>query len=806
MAVKLADTLKPMGDFPAAESSDIELTLADGTKKSIQRAYLDGDLGGEGTNIQVTEMPVPSGGYSGKIYQYIGPTVSTATGLNYVNGYFYKCVLVRTNFQWQLCDVSKTKAVRVVDELPTEGIEDAIYAKKDREFTNFPTHKFIPGATASQSVNLMKEWLTSIQGFGFHEEYDSDSNCQRFFPIEQTLYMFFPTQRQYHVVVELWVNKSENNMDYAVKTSTGVGISGTFEQNETYSFKVSTSSKRYYEGEYSTQDITPLPGVTGVSDVNELPESGSIENGIYRVRDGESKSVLCTGTFEEIKQRLTEAGFTVSETTDPEFGSFYYQVTPPAPIDVYVPNVDKWFWPGQYYKLVLGNTSPASASLYVSRNERYLIGGLNEDKSLIYRESGKKKCYVGDSELQKLDELGGGGAKIFYGSDEEWDALSVDEKKEYDYKADSEEAASSNSELMKMPGVQNFLASKKRYSNVSSVESNNTSQFCTFLHITDIHEDSERYLIGRKLADACKVDGVLMTGDIVASTSADDFSFVTDNEGSFTTPLYTCVGNHDAKNMDENGVYGKYILPFVARYGYNNVVGTSSCNWYHDITQWKLRVVGLQPYQNSADPEITGHYLHYTQEIFSFLGTVLKQTPQDYGVVILMHSPEKALHRDYQFDLFKQPETFFWTEGSGYSALTQLVDEWISGNSGTITHVNSLTDGSSVTYNYDFTGKNSGTEFIAWVTGHTHSDNIGYVPGTENKQLMLNMACSGLQMPSTYDVNEYNDLAREEGTDSECLFNMYVIDRERKLVKITRIGAHLTYDLIDRNYMQIEYK
>ncbi len=46
MAIKLADTLKPMGDFPAADASDVEITLLDETKKSIQQAYEDGDLGG----------------------------------------------------------------------------------------------------------------------------------------------------------------------------------------------------------------------------------------------------------------------------------------------------------------------------------------------------------------------------------------------------------------------------------------------------------------------------------------------------------------------------------------------------------------------------------------------------------------------------------------------------------------------------------------------------------------------------------------------------------------------------------------
>lgn len=48
MSVKLADTLKPLGDFEVAESQDISIKLKDETSTSIQDAYDDGLLGGSG--------------------------------------------------------------------------------------------------------------------------------------------------------------------------------------------------------------------------------------------------------------------------------------------------------------------------------------------------------------------------------------------------------------------------------------------------------------------------------------------------------------------------------------------------------------------------------------------------------------------------------------------------------------------------------------------------------------------------------------------------------------------------------------
>ena len=84
--IKLADTLAPMSnDFYAVESENVGIDI-DGTSKSIQQAYEDGDLSGGGSSIQVDTMPIASVNELGKIYEFIG---STGT---YVNGYFYECV------------------------------------------------------------------------------------------------------------------------------------------------------------------------------------------------------------------------------------------------------------------------------------------------------------------------------------------------------------------------------------------------------------------------------------------------------------------------------------------------------------------------------------------------------------------------------------------------------------------------------------------------------------------------------------------------------------------------------------------
>ena len=51
------------------------------------------------------------------------------------------------------------------------------------------------------------------------------------------------------------------------------------------------------------------------------------------------------------------------------------------------------------------------------------------------------RYYAGDSAKQELNEMGqgSGGSSIFYGTMDEWNALSADEKKQYEYMADDDE-------------------------------------------------------------------------------------------------------------------------------------------------------------------------------------------------------------------------------------------------------------------------------------------------------------------------------------------------------------------------------
>ena len=72
---------------------------------------------------------------------------------------------------------------------------------------------------------------------------------------------------------------------------------------------------------------------------------------------------------------------------------------------------------------------------------------------------------------------------------------------------------------------------------------------------------------------------------------------------------------------------------------------------------------------------------------------------------------------------------------------------------------------------------------------------------------MLNVTCTnalygGSEYPYLADIQ---DQARNIMDVTQDAFNVYIVDRENKVVKIVRIGNNETYQMEDRKYMEIPY-
>ena len=180
----------------------------------------------------------------------------------------------------------------------------------------------------------------------------------------------------------------------------------------------------------------------------------------------------------------------------------------------------------------------------------------------------------------------------------------------------------------------------------------------------------------------------------------------------------------------------------------------------------------------------------------------------------MAHSTEKWIDavpgKDNFYDYGTQPDWCTKYNNIEGNPVSSIIDAFISKTSinGTYTQKVYVQGSTSeeeietVTYSADFTSVNKGVEFIAYINGHKHHDNIGYLSGTNNIQLSLNI----LQGASSIYYN-YNDIPRATGRGSvQDVINLYSIDREHGIVNIVRIGSNQTFNLVQRDVLSIPYK
>lgn len=364
--------------------------------------------------------------------------------------------------------------------------------------------------------------------------------------------------------------------------------------------------------------------------------------------------------------------------------------------------------------------------------------------------------------------------------------------------------------------LKNALAAQR---NLTSTKTNNDSnvRFPTFVHVTDVHGDADCFRNASEIAKHIRATALVNSGDTVFYYSGDDTSFVENAVNDNDIGYMVALGNHDAFGYaDVQQTYDKHIAPFAVNNGYVFPAGVTAPTYYYkDFATEKLRILAVNQYEYSGHSTDTN--MHYSQDQIDFLVDALETVPQDYGVIVLMHSPEKAPVKSAGYEKFYQSYRFSFNSGGSYAPITELVDAFISGTTINKTYSNRAgTTPETYTVNADFTSKASGVEFICYIAGHLHMDAIYYVPNTTNKQLMLNSTCTCSMSNKNKDgtdgdgnpyLTELSDLPRVDGTSTKDSFNVYCIDRIHGRVKVARIGSNMPYDFSEkRDYMMIPYK
>jgi len=204
-----------------------------------------------------------------------------------------------------------------------------------------------------------------------------------------------------------------------------------------------------------------------------------------------------------------------------------------------------------------------------------------------------------------------------------------------------------------------------------------------------------------------------------------------------------------------------------------------------------LRTVGERGYR----------YIGETQ--MNWLVSTLASTPQDYSVIIVTHIPASQGYEEYQYDkkfCVKRgtPSSFNMMNGD---YIGQLVDAFNEGESGSIavSYKGTFSSKPGFTINYDFSEKNSGTKFMCFIAGHTHSDGI-----TKNSyglwSIIARYTDSTTRQYATSDVptsDDNSDITRDALT-------VVALDTVNNAALLTRVGTTATSEGYLRDYERID--
>ncbi len=335
----------------------------------------------------------------------------------------------------------------------------------------------------------------------------------------------------------------------------------------------------------------------------------------------------------------------------------------------------------------------------------------------------------------------------------------------------------------------------------------NRGNYAVITHGSDVHGDIVRLYNMMQFSEAIGADFAAVTGDITAFANRTGYSAFVNAMLGRKTNVIAVAGNHDIGYMP-NGAesdlkkYEQLFSKLYSEYGYKNTE-SNKCYYYKDDEQHKLRVITLDQYERTNGVSDKYWEMRMNQQQVDFLIETLNSTPEDYSIVLAYHSPENARSTRKVVD-----DTFYHqleTSGDGVPAVVaDIIDAFIGRTS-----IDKQYDTSS-TYAYNIHAiadfSDAKATFVAHLTGHQHIDGVAYLP-TTNTQLMLNVSCmtasKGVKMGNA--LAESVDLIRSRDDYTQDCFNTYIIDTDKKVVRIIRIGADTKKDGGKRDYMNSSY-
>ena len=302
------------------------------------------------------------------------------------------------------------------------------------------------------------------------------------------------------------------------------------------------------------------------------------------------------------------------------------------------------------------------------------------------------------------------------------------------------------------------------------------------LHFSDVHatvDNIQRVLqFGAKFASY--IDDIIHTGDICSS------KFGIWNENIETLPGYNkilqVIGNHDVYDANNDfptnpsgyddpaywatpaQKYARY-MQFVGDWGVvqpANAAANGYCYYYKDYASAKIRLIVLDAMAFDAT------------QLAWFEGVLADAITAGYAVVVADHfKPTTGPNDVAPFD-------------TPFCSLNDLMSP--------DTATRYLTGAPAAIDTFI----NNGGEFVCWLCGHTHYDQVAKVVSHPNQMFI----CVG---KASY-ITGWQDSARVINQDSEDLFNIIAFDYHQKVIKVFRVGGEVDQYMRHRGGFSLDWQ
>jgi len=313
------------------------------------------------------------------------------------------------------------------------------------------------------------------------------------------------------------------------------------------------------------------------------------------------------------------------------------------------------------------------------------------------------------------------------------------------------------------PDIREKLLQAQRPLSSSSGGYLSETQPLTLFWFSDIHahETELQRMVEFRNKYASMIDDTICTGDVVRNQYSEGIAYWDNVTGAEN--IIKCIGNHDAWNPNPSNLatqtqqYNRYIAPYIETWGCQYETGKTY--FYKDYTDKKVRLISINCMLTGTDED---------EQQSWFSDTLSDAQTAGLSVVILSHYAPPS---NQITCLFSSADYGAW--GGLNSVYPQMVDTFI---------------------------KNGG-EFVVWLAGHEHIDQFYRGKDYPNQYTLVIGVLGAYNVPLIYS----GDTQRTEGTKSQDLANLIVIDTSSKAVKIIRVGADKDHYLRPRNCMTFKY-